>query len=803
MASIIRTLSLKITANAAKFKKELADTKGPLGKFKFLVSKLGPVITGALAIAAVKAVATFALSIDKATKKVKQLTGATGIELHKMTGGIQALAKTYDKEFGDVLVSVNSFAKQMEISNGEAMDLVIQGFANGADASGEFLTMLKQYPVFFKEAGLSAQAAINAMTHSVKSGVFSDKGPDAIKEATLSIREMGTATKDALAKININGDELKRKIDSGAISMADAIRLISSEMGKLPKTSATVGQLLADVFKGAGEDAGYGFITSLAVGLTDAKPVLDAAALAQKGLIESSTRLQTAWSVMFSGTATAWNKFVTGAQNALSVTLEFMKGISNSSDFELFKGAETSLPKQIARLKSLEEQIGKLKKGTDEYNKVLKEFRSIDSRTIKIEGGKQVLNTDGLKTVNNDLNAALGGYGADALKEQTKNYDNLIFKIKQAEAALSTTDKDGNIQEVNSVTNKSKGDASGDFIEKQLKLLDEYNRQLEIVKENIDYINGVGVPNKEESSTAKSVDPIKFEEFKADVDNDITAGWAAIDFDEIAEEVNVGGEKMAKAIKDAREKTAEALAGFASIDLESALSTLTGVADEIKSLEANIGELDGESLAIATEKLAELKLLYEEYYAMRGEELDKLAEKKVAEQEALSIESELLVSIADNFANIASQSLIAGKTMADSFKEAAKSMLKQMAMVMVKALILAAIISAIPGLGTALEAAGAVSKGASSGGFGNIFGGLLKGKFASGTSFANGGISLVGEVGPELLNIPRGSSVLNTNKTQNLLKGGGVAPQVNVTVMIDDEAINSANERAIISNSYA
>ncbi|WP_024898794.1 hypothetical protein [Brucella rhizosphaerae] len=75
------------------------------------------------------------------------------------------------------------------------------------------------------------------------------------------------------------------------------------------------------------------------------------------------------------------------------------------------------------------------------------------------------------------------------------------------------------------------------------------------------------------------------------------------------------------------------------------------------------------------------------------------------------------------------------------------------------------------------------------GGFGNIFGGLFGGgsgfgtnyfppipKFAKGTNSAPGGMSMVGEQGPELLNIPRGSQVIsNTNIAKALRQPAGQA----------------------------
>jgi len=45
-------------------------------------------------------------------------------------------------------------------------------------------------------------------------------------------------------------------------------------------------------------------------------------------------------------------------------------------------------------------------------------------------------------------------------------------------------------------------------------------------------------------------------------------------------------------------------------------------------------------------------------------------------------------------------------------------------------------------------------------------------EFATGTNFAPGGLALVGERGPELVNIPRGSAVYNNRLTQSALAGG-------------------------------
>jgi hypothetical protein len=66
----------------------------------------------------------------------------------------------------------------------------------------------------------------------------------------------------------------------------------------------------------------------------------------------------------------------------------------------------------------------------------------------------------------------------------------------------------------------------------------------------------------------------------------------------------------------------------------------------------------------------------------------------------------------------------------------------------------------------------ATSGGSSSGIFGMIaglFGGPSVPHFASGTDYAPGGLSVAGENGPELINLPRGAQVFNASKTAAML----------------------------------
>lgn len=86
----------------------------------------------------------------------------------------------------------------------------------------------------------------------------------------------------------------------------------------------------------------------------------------------------------------------------------------------------------------------------------------------------------------------------------------------------------------------------------------------------------------------------------------------------------------------------------------------------------------------------------------------------------------------------------------------------------------AAVAKALGGLPFPLNlAAGAAAGGIAAALFTKAIGAIGVKGFARGTSFAPGGAALVGEQGPELINLPRGSQVFPTPQTNQMLNGMG------------------------------
>jgi hypothetical protein len=198
---------------------------------------------------------------QKLRGQIEQTTGAAGSELDNYTVQLSAISKTFNVENQEIINAATALTKQLTGDFGESLKLIEQGFLAGADRGGDFLDQVKEYPTFFREAGLSGEQMIATISQGVQEGVFSDKGPDLIKEFTLRVRELTPATQKALQGIGITSEEIRKKIDEDGIG--GAFELVQQKLRAIEDTAPETGAALADIFGGPGEDAGIQFIENL------------------------------------------------------------------------------------------------------------------------------------------------------------------------------------------------------------------------------------------------------------------------------------------------------------------------------------------------------------------------------------------------------------------------------------------------------------------------------------------------------------------------------------------------------------
>ena len=284
----------ELTTDAAGLKKVLQSAIAPAENLKKSLINWSQGVQAIDAITNTVSTVSSALSqfsdrmkgLQSANIAITQLTGKTGDEMLKLRSKVQAVSEHFGTDFNETLRAANALSKGFGISMEDAMKLVQDGLVSGANAGGDFIDTVREYPRYFKEAGLSAEDFVAITTNAAQQGIFSDKGVDVIKEGNLRIREMTTATADALNGIGISAEKVQADLQAGSITTFDVMQMVAAKLNELPASSAAVGTAIADIFGGPGEDAGLEYIKTLA----NIQLNMDAVKAATQGTAEQQER---------------------------------------------------------------------------------------------------------------------------------------------------------------------------------------------------------------------------------------------------------------------------------------------------------------------------------------------------------------------------------------------------------------------------------------------------------------------------------------------------------------------------------
>lgn len=208
----------------------------------------------------------------EATRLTKEFTGYTGEALETMRNSIAATADSMGKDFNDVLATADNLMANYHLSGEEAMKVINDGFASGADLSGDMLNKIQQYAPTFHDAGIGADQLV-AILQQTRSGIFSDKGLDIITMASKKIREMSSGTASSLDAIGISSKQVQQDLANGTKNTFDIIQLVASKMKDFGADSQQVGDILKNVFGKQGAAAGIQLIEQLDTMTTDIEEV--------------------------------------------------------------------------------------------------------------------------------------------------------------------------------------------------------------------------------------------------------------------------------------------------------------------------------------------------------------------------------------------------------------------------------------------------------------------------------------------------------------------------------------------------
>lgn len=225
------------------------------------VGMTAAITAGTAAVAAAtKAWADYNSELAKQDQITTVTTGLKGADADKMTDAARSISEVYGTDFREVINAANTLMTQFGEDGSSAMQLIrdgMQGMIQGD--GGKLLSMIQQYAPAFQTAGVSASQLVAVIQNS-EGGIFTDQNMNAIIMALPKIRLMSESTAEALKGIGINGKQMAQDIESGSITVFQALQTISQAIDdnkdKTKQTAAVMQELFGRQARTAGDNLG-------------------------------------------------------------------------------------------------------------------------------------------------------------------------------------------------------------------------------------------------------------------------------------------------------------------------------------------------------------------------------------------------------------------------------------------------------------------------------------------------------------------------------------------------------------------
>jgi len=487
----------------------------------------------------------------------------------------------------------------------------------------------------------------------------------------------------------------------------------------------------------------------------------------------------------------AFNRQLTATEKAMQVV----------NDLTAQAKAETA--GERAQVESLIKILGDENTKREDKIEALNELKSINPQYF----GQLTVETatvDKLKTAyegyaDSILKAARAKGASDKLVELDKQREEQLKAVESAQksvAAAIETERKGGFYATSGIKavaeeNLKSAQQSLDVINKQVDALKELVNANE--KERIsaqaatsaeiaaaDAVKAANEKRKQASEAAiAAANRLKdvYKEVQADIqaEKDYQNALGAEDIVQQAETIEKGLKRLIDAgfsptsaeVENLKEQLKGLYSEFGTIPTIPTLPTPTGVQSEGAGILPVISQVDTKPLDDYYTRISEITQGLTEGTLKFGEAFTTTAE--LISEQGTMIENTVL-----GIANAMAQSASEGAT---SMRELAQAAISA-GLKIIRSYIQQGVASAVSKALTSVPfpfniAAGAAAGSVASVLFTNLISKIGVNGFARGTAFAPGGMALVGEKGPELVNIPRGSQVISNMRTNRLLEGMG------------------------------
>jgi phage-related protein len=130
--------------------------------------------------------------------------------------------------------AANSLIKNFGVSAEQAYTLIAQGAQQGANKNGDLLDTLNEYSVQFKSLGFSAEEFTGVLIDGAKNGSFSiDKVGDAVKEFNIRAKDGSKTSMNAFEQLGMNAEKMTNAFAQGGEKAQFAFQEVTSAISQI------------------------------------------------------------------------------------------------------------------------------------------------------------------------------------------------------------------------------------------------------------------------------------------------------------------------------------------------------------------------------------------------------------------------------------------------------------------------------------------------------------------------------------------------------------------------------------------